>query len=133
MRLLPLPLAVIAALIVLVACSKSDTQTLSCYGTLLSSIGDNNESVVSNARRSYKLNGSEFIDYECTKNEDVISCNSVLDKGGTRELKRIIYDTKSLFFSESHIIWDLAKINSPTHNLISKSEFIGTCQKPVFN
>jgi len=128
MRLLLIPLLATA----LFACSKSDTLTLSCYGTLLTSL-NNNEPAVSQITRVYKFDNLKFADYECTSTESVISCNAVNDENGTRERKRIIYDTKSLSFTETDTVWDLAKNNRPSQNLISKSEFIGTCQKPIFN
>jgi hypothetical protein len=116
----------------LLACSKSDTQTLSCYGTLLASIA-NNQPGVSKITRTYKVDNSKFSEYECITKNYVISCDFVKDENRTREYKRIIYDTKSLSFVETDVVLDLAKIHSPKENLISKSEFVGTCQKQIFN
>ncbi len=118
---------------VLFACSKADGNlTLSCYGTLLSSIS-NNEPDISKITRNYKFSNDQFSGYECVKKADAISCNSIRDENGTRERKRIIYDTKSLVFVESSIVLNLVNLRDIAQNTISKSEFIGTCQKPIFH
>lgn len=123
------PLLLVTAL---ASCSKKDALTLSCYGTLLASTADN-QPTVSKITRTYKFDSLKFADYDCFEKDNIISCNVVKDENGIRERKRIIYDTKSLSFIETDAVSDLAKNNMPAKNLISKSEFIGTCQKPIFN
>lgn len=117
----------------LFACSKADSGdlTLSCYGKLVTSIGDN-QPTVSKITQNYKFHNLKFNDYECTEHDFVIGCTSASDVNGTREHKRIIYDTKSLVFTETNSVWGLSKNQTPMRNLIRKSEFIGVCQKPLF-
>jgi hypothetical protein len=128
MSMRTLSLLLLAA--ILSACSQSEKLTISCYGTLVATIG-NNQPTVSKITRTYIFENLKFADYDCITKDNVIICTAVKDENGTRENKRIIYDTKSLPFSETDVVRDLAKINDPAQNLISRNEFVGTCQKPI--
>jgi len=117
----------------LFACSKGggDDLTLSCYGTLITSIGTS-QPVPSKVTQNYKFHNLKFDDYECAEHAFVIGCTSIEDGNGSRVSKRILYDTKSLAFTEINTVWDLTKNQTPREKLLGKSEFLGICQKPLF-
>jgi phosphopentomutase len=128
MRLLLIPLLAIA----LTACSNSDKLTLSCYGTKIK-IEAGNEIVSPQTTQIYKFQHLRFDNYDCAKHENVISCNFVKEENGTRERKRIIYDTKTLSFAEIIVVWAIGEKVKQDERTISRTEFIGTCQKPILN
>ena len=128
MRLLLLPLAAIA----LVACSKSDNLTLSCYGTKMQ-INAGKETIAPQTTQTYKFQNLKFDNYDCTTQENIISCNFINEESGTRERKRIIYDTKTNAFVEIIAKWATGEKVRLDERAISRKEFIGLCQKPIFN
>jgi hypothetical protein len=128
MRSLLLPLAAIA----LVACSKSDNLTLSCYGTKIQ-IKDGKEIISPQTTQTYKFQNLKFDNYDCTANENIISCNFINEENGTRERKRIIYDTRTSSFVEIIVKWAIGEKVRQDERAILRKEFIGLCQKPIFN
>jgi phosphopentomutase len=128
MRLLLLPLAVIA----LVACSKSDNLTLSCYGTKIQTEAGQ-ETITPETTHTYKFQNLKFDNYDCATHENIISCNFINEANGTRERKRIIYDTQTSSFVEIIAKWAIGEKIKQDERAISRKEFIGLCQKPIFN
>jgi hypothetical protein len=128
MRLLLLPLAAIA----LVACSKSDNLTLSCYGTKIQ-IKAGQETISPQTTQIYKFQNLKFDNYDCATQEHIVSCNFINEENGTRERKRIIYDTQTKSFVEIIVKWAVGEKIKQDERTISRKEFIGLCQKPIFN
>jgi hypothetical protein len=125
-------LLILLAAFVLVACSNNENLKLSCYGSSIK-IEGNNEIVSSQITQTYKFQNLKFDNYECATHSNIVSCNFIKEENGTRERKRIIYDTKTLSFVEIIVVWaigDKVKMNERT---IMRTEFIGTCQKPILN
>jgi len=126
-------LLVLTLLSLLVACSQNpDNLTLSCYGAAIKAEAKQ-ELVTPQVTRTYKFQNYKIDDYECAQRANIISCNFVKEENGTRERKRIIYDTSTQSFAEIDAIWAVGeKINANERN-ITRTEFIGRCQKPILN
>ena len=117
----------------LVACSQNpDNLTLSCYGAAIKTDAKQ-EIVTPQVSRTYKFQHYKIDDYDCDQQSKIISCNFIKEEGGTRQRKRIIYDTTTQSFAEIDAIWAVGdKINS-NERTIARTEFIGKCQKPILN
>jgi Tfp pilus assembly protein PilP len=117
----------------LVACSQNpDNLTLSCYGAVIKTEAKQ-EFVTPQVSRTYKFHNYKIDNYECAQQANIISCNFVKEENGTRQRKRIIYDTSTQSFAEIDAIWAVGeKINTNERN-IARTEFLGRCQKPILN
>ena len=126
-------LFVLTLLSLLVACSQNpDNLTLSCYGAAIK-IEAKQEVVMPQVTRTYKFQNYKIDDYECAQRANIISCNFVKEENGTRERKRIIYDTSTQSFAEIDAIWAIGEKINVNERTIARTEFIGRCQKPILN
>lgn len=115
----------------LVACSQNlDNLTLSCYGTVIKTKAQE-EVVTPQVTRTYKIENNKIDDYDCTKRSNIISCNFIREESGTRERKRIIYDTSTRSFAEINAIWAVGEHINVNERTIARNEFIGRCEKPI--
>ena len=117
----------------LVACSQnSDNLTLSCYGASIKAEAKQ-EVITPQVTRAYKFQNHKIDDYECAQRANIISCNFVKEENGTRQRKRIIYDTSTQSFVEIDAIWAVGEKINANERTIARTEFIGRCQKPILN
>jgi len=117
----------------LVACSQNpDNLTLSCYGGVVNTKAKE-EIVTSQVTRTYKIQNNKIDDYDCAKRSNIISCNFIKEENGTRERKRIIYDTSTLSFAEIDAIWAVGEHINVNERTIARNEFIGRCEKHIIN
>ena len=117
----------------LFACSQApDNLTLSCYGATIN-IEAKQEVVTSQVIKTYKFKDYKIDDYDCVKQSNVISCNSIKEANGTRQRKRIIYDTKTQSLADIDAIWAVGEKISSNDRTIARKEFIGRCEKPILN
>jgi hypothetical protein len=115
----------------LVACSQNpDNLTLSCYGAVVNTKAKE-EIVTSQVTRTYKIQNNKIDDYDCAKRSNIISCNFIKEENGTRERKRIIYDTSTLSFAEIDAIWAVGEHINVNERTIARNEFIGRCERPI--
>ena len=124
-------LLILSTIISLLACSNNKNDlTLSCYGTLLTTVSDKMPKAIYNTK-TYKITNRKFEDYVCSNYENIIACDAVKDENGIRVRKRIIYDTKANTFAEITRTLDILNNDKADKTVIGQTEFIGSCQKPI--
>ena len=117
----------------LVACSQNpDNLTLSCYGAVIKTEAKQ-EFVTPQVSRTYKFHNYKIDNYECAQQANIISCNFVKEENGTRQRKRMIYDTSTQSFAEIDAIWAVGEKIDTNERNIARIEFLGRCQKPILN
>ena len=117
----------------LVACSqKPDNLTLSCYGAVIKTEAKK-EIVTPQVTRTYKIKDYKIDDYECAQQSNILSCNLIKEENGTRQRKRIIYDTSTHSFAEIDATWAIGEKINTNERTIARAEFIGRCEKPILN
>jgi hypothetical protein len=124
------PILILLLALAVTACSKDDALTLSCNGTNIK-IEEGQELISSDITKIYRFNNLKFDNYDCSTHKNIISCNFIKEENGTRERKRIIYDTTNLSFVEIIAVWATGEKVKQDNRTISRTEFIGTCQKPI--
>ena len=126
-------LLTLALISLLFACSKKNGDlTLSCYGAAIKTEAKQ-EIFTPQVSRTYKFQHYKIDDYDCAQHSNIISCNFIKEANGTRQRKRIIYDTSTQSFAEIDAIWTIGEKINTNERTIARTEFIGRCQKPILN